>query len=60
MDKSLQELQGMLRIADGDIEKSSHVLIIQEGGRKIEKAKRKWLLSTKAKGSRFLIRTLPR
>lgn len=48
MNKSLQELQGMLRIDDGDIENSSHVLMIQEGGRKIEKAKRKWLQSTKA------------
>jgi hypothetical protein len=41
LDKSLQELQGMLRITDKDIENSSHVLMIQEGGRKIKKAKGK-------------------
>ena len=41
LDKSLQELQWMLRITDKDIENSSHVLIIQEGGRKIKKAKGK-------------------
>ena len=41
MDKSLQELQGMLRIKDNDIENSSHVFMIQDGGRKIKKAKGK-------------------
>ena len=41
MDKSLQELQGMLRIADGDMKKRSSVFMIQEGGRKIKKKKKK-------------------
>ena len=41
MDKSLQELKGMLRIADGDMKKSSSILVIQEGARKIKKMKRK-------------------
>ena len=41
LDKSLQELQGMLRITDDDIENNSHVVMIQEGGRKIKKAKGK-------------------
>ena len=50
MDKSLQELQGMLRIADGNMIKSSHVLMIQEGGRKINKAKEK--KATKYKGKK--------
>ena len=41
-DKSLQELQGMLRINDNDIENSSHVFMIQEGGKKIKNAIRKY------------------
>jgi gag-polypeptide of LTR copia-type len=41
MDKSLQELQGMLRITDGEMKKSSSILVIQEGTRKIKKMKRK-------------------
>ena len=41
MDKSLQELLGMLRIADGDMKKRSSVFMIQEGGRKIKKKKKK-------------------
>jgi len=41
LDKNLQEPQGMLRITDKDIENSSHVLMIQEGGKKIKKAKGK-------------------
>jgi acyl CoA:acetate/3-ketoacid CoA transferase beta subunit len=50
MDKSLQELQGILRIADSDTENSSHVLMIQAGGRKIKKAKRKVVPKYKGKG----------
>jgi gag-polypeptide of LTR copia-type len=41
MDKSLQELQEMLRIADGEMKKSSSNLMIQESGRRIKKIKRK-------------------
>jgi gag-polypeptide of LTR copia-type len=41
MDKSLQELQGMLRIADGEMKKNSSILMIQESGKKIKKMKRK-------------------
>jgi gag-polypeptide of LTR copia-type len=37
MDKSLQELKGMLRIADGEMEKSSSNLMIQEGGSRIKR-----------------------
>ena len=49
MDKSLQELLGMLRIADDDMKKRSSIFMIQEGGRKIKKKKRKWLLKYKGK-----------
>jgi gag-polypeptide of LTR copia-type len=41
MDKSLQELKGMLRIADGEMKKSSSNLMIQEGGSRIKKMKHK-------------------
>jgi hypothetical protein len=41
MDKSLQEFQGMLRITDGEMKKSSSSLVIQEGARKIKRMKRK-------------------
>jgi gag-polypeptide of LTR copia-type len=41
MDKSLQELQGMLRIANGDMKKSFFILVIQKGARRIKKMKRK-------------------
>jgi gag-polypeptide of LTR copia-type/Zinc knuckle len=41
IDNSLQELQGMLRIADKDMKKSSSILVIQEGARKIKKMKHK-------------------
>ena len=50
MDKSLQELQGMLRIADGDMKKKSSVLMIQAGGRKIKKAPKKVAPKYKGKG----------
>ena len=58
MDKSLQELQGMLRIADGDMKKSSHVLMIRESGRKIKKAKRKTVTKYKDKGNIPITNTL--
>jgi len=51
MDKSLQELQGMLRITNGDMKKSSSVLMIQEGGRKI-KEKKKVAPKYKGKGKK--------
>ena len=60
MDKSLQELQGMLRIAYGDMKKSSSVLMIQEGGRKIKKKKRKWLLKYKGKGKQVPNQNTPK
>jgi gag-polypeptide of LTR copia-type len=41
MDKSLQELQGMLRIAEVDMKKSSSVLMVLEGVRRTKKMKRK-------------------
>jgi predicted AAA+ superfamily ATPase len=41
MDKSLQDLKGMLRIVDGEMKKSSSNLMIQEGGSRINKMKRK-------------------
>jgi gag-polypeptide of LTR copia-type len=41
MDKSLQELKGMLRIADREMKKSSSSLMIQEGGSMIKKMKHK-------------------
>jgi hypothetical protein len=41
IDKSLQELQKMLRIADGEMKKSSSNLMIQEGGRRIKNIKHK-------------------
>jgi gag-polypeptide of LTR copia-type len=41
MDKSLHELQGMLRITDREMKKSSSNLMIQEGGTRIKKTKRK-------------------
>lgn len=50
MDKSLQELKGMLRINEGNIENRSRVLMIQEGGRKINKAKRETAIKYKGKG----------
>jgi hypothetical protein len=37
----LQELKGILRIADGEMKKSSSNLMIQEGGSRIKKIKRK-------------------
>jgi gag-polypeptide of LTR copia-type len=36
MDKSLHELQGMLRITDGEMKKSFSILMIQEGGKNIK------------------------
>ena len=54
LDKSLQELQGMLRITDDDIENSSHVLMIQEGGRKKRKQKGKMAIKYKGKGKLVL------
>jgi hypothetical protein len=39
IDKSLQELQGMLRIADGEMKKSFSTLMIQESGKRIKKMK---------------------
>ena len=44
----------MLRITDGDIENSSHDLMIQEGGRKIKKAKGKMTIKYKGKGKLVL------
>ena len=44
----------MLRITDRDIENSSHVLMIQEGGRKIKKAKGKMTIKYKGKGKLVL------
>jgi gag-polypeptide of LTR copia-type len=41
MDKSLQKLKEMLSIADGEMKKSSSNLMIQEGGSRIKKMKRK-------------------
>jgi hypothetical protein len=41
MDKSLQELQGMLRVADGNMKKSFFILMSQGGGKRIKKMKRK-------------------
>jgi DnaJ-class molecular chaperone len=41
MDKSLQELRGMLRIADVDMKKNSSVLMIREGARRTKRMKRK-------------------
>jgi gag-polypeptide of LTR copia-type len=41
MDKSLHELKGMLRIADGKMKKSSSNLMIQEGESRIKKTKHK-------------------
>jgi hypothetical protein len=65
MNKSLQELKRILRIADGEMKKSSSNLMIQEGESKIKKTKRKVTpkvaLKYKSKGKKwFLIRTLPR
>jgi gag-polypeptide of LTR copia-type len=64
INKSLQELKRMLRVVDGDIKKSSSIFMIQEGGRKNKKMKRK---ATPKVGSKYkgkekivLIRTLPR
>jgi hypothetical protein len=54
MDKSLQELKGMLRIADGEMKKNSSNLMIQEGGSRIKnmkcKATPKVALKYKSKG----------
>jgi hypothetical protein len=41
IDKNLQKLKEMLRIADGEMKKSSSNLMSQEGGRRIKKMKRK-------------------
>jgi gag-polypeptide of LTR copia-type len=41
IDKSLQDLQGILRIADGEMKKSFSILMIQESGKRIKKKKRK-------------------
>jgi gag-polypeptide of LTR copia-type len=41
MDKSLQEIKEMLRIADGEMKKSSYNIMIQEGGSRIKKTKHK-------------------
>jgi hypothetical protein len=41
MGKNLQKLQGMLRIADGEMKKSYSILMIQESGKMIKKTKRK-------------------
>ena len=60
MDKSLQELQGMLRTAEGDMKKGSHVLMIQEGGRKIKKAKGKKAQKYKGKGKSVVQATTPK
>ena len=60
MDKSLQELQAMLRVADDDMKKSSSVLMIHAGGRKIKKAPKKMAPKYLGKGKRFLNRILPR
>jgi hypothetical protein len=49
MDKSLQELKWMLRIADGEMKKSSSNLMIQEGGSMIKKMKRKMTLKVTLK-----------
>ncbi|XP_078151434.1 uncharacterized protein LOC144546757 [Carex rostrata] len=54
MDKSLQELQGMLRIADGDMKKKSSVLMIQAGGKKIKKAPKKVAPKYQGKGKKIL------
>ncbi|XP_078170700.1 uncharacterized protein LOC144564967 [Carex rostrata] len=54
MDKSLQELQGMLRIADGDMKKKSSVLMIQAGGKKIKKAPKKVAPKYQDKGKKIL------
>ncbi|XP_078169206.1 uncharacterized protein LOC144563596 [Carex rostrata] len=54
MDKSLQELQGMLRIADGDMKKKSSVLMIQAGGKKIKKAPKKVAPKYQGKGKKVL------
>jgi gag-polypeptide of LTR copia-type len=54
MDKSLQELQWMLRIADREMKKSSSILMIQESGKRIKKMKckatSKVVLKYKGKG----------
>jgi Zinc knuckle len=50
MDKSLQELQGMLRITDVDMKKSFSVLMIQEGARRTKRMKRKVTPKYKGKG----------
>ena len=44
----------MLRINDNDIENSSHVFMIQDGGRKIKKAKGKTAIKYKGKGKLVL------
>jgi len=54
MDKSLQELQGMLRVADDDMKKTSSVLMIREGGKKIKKAPKKVAPKYKGKGKKIL------
>jgi hypothetical protein len=64
MDKSLQEIQEMLRIADGDMKKSFSILIIQEGGRRIKKMKCKATLKVapkyKRKGKMVLNQNTPK
>jgi hypothetical protein len=41
MEKSLQELQGMLSIAKDDMKKSSSVLVIRAGEKKVKTSKKK-------------------
>jgi gag-polypeptide of LTR copia-type len=41
MGKSLQELEGILRIVDGEMKKSSSILMIQESGKRLKKMKHK-------------------
>ena len=59
MEKSLQELQWMLRIAKYDMKKSSSILVIRAGEKNVKPPK-KWQLSTRAKGKRLLNLILPR
>jgi len=54
MEKSLQELQGMLRIADDDMKKNSSILMIQAGSRKIKKTPKKMAPKYKGKGKQIL------
>jgi gag-polypeptide of LTR copia-type len=49
IDKILQDLQGILRIADGEMKKSFSILMIQESGKRIKKKKRKVTLKVALK-----------